>query len=110
LPLVLDPDHWTVERLRSELDKHLKGLEQLAAALESRRESSLNPHALDAGISLTRRSVVLAKAILEHPAEDRQLLASALNQLYEVLVGLPYFLRAASEPPKAPPTPARTTK
>jgi len=100
-PLVLDPEGWTQERLRTQATRLCQGLDGLVAHFSRLPEPMPNPWALEAGLDLARRSTELARGVLDRADASPTLLARVVNQLYEVGNSMPVFLRFAEAPPPA---------
>jgi hypothetical protein len=106
MPLILDPGRWTVPQLRTEAERHRAALDRMAETISARVRNPANPFALEAGLSLLRRSTELAAEVLRSQDPDPGTLVAVVNQLYETMVVLPLFLRAAETPPRPLRSPA----
>ena len=107
MPLIVDPESWTVDRLREQLRVFERENSQMVAALSRGPPSIPNPHAIAVASSVAQQAGELAKSILEQTEIVKPIATAAVNLIYESTNAMGYLMRAAGSPPPPLPSPTK---
>jgi hypothetical protein len=105
MPLILEVDNWSEERLTRLLRELREELMRVESSLSKAPPSLPNPWAIDLAMRTANDAIDLAGTVLAQPHSSTELLARVVNQIYEVRNGMTFFLQAAMLPPPALPKP-----
>lgn len=104
MPLILELDGWSRERVREELRGYQAAFGKLAETFDRPPPEVPNSWAAELAANLCRQSVALADQLLGLEGIPPPLGAAAVNQLYELQNAIPYLLRASQLAPPAFPS------
>ncbi|HEV2450158.1 MAG TPA: hypothetical protein VGU43_07120 [Thermoplasmata archaeon] len=104
MPLILNLDGWSHDRLTQELTDYGAAFTQMAEMFGTLPPNLPNRWAAELAATLCRQSAALAQQLVGLDGLSPPVAAAAVNQLYELQNAIPYLMKAAQLPPPAFPS------